>query len=518
MRGFVGCSAPRGPIAALGRVFYGAGWWSQSHIPAEETQAFSRAGMLAPDGRCKFGDAAANGIVRSEGAGILVLKRLSDAENDGDTILGLIRGTAVVNGGRAGSSLTTPSISGERQAMLEALSDAGVSPSSIQYVEAHGTGSRAGDPVELQSIASVFGGEDRLNSPCRVGSIKSNIGHAESAAGVAGIIKTIQALRHKVFPATLHIEQPNPAIDWRTAGIMLERQGSPWEKLAHSPRRAAVNGLALTGTNAHVILEEAPESARTHTPERSLYILPISAASGEALRQRIQEMATLFKRLEGTADTTPIADICYTAAVRRGHLAERVAIVGGDTTRIVGQMERYLAGSDTPSMATGIAKPGGGKIAFIFPGQRSQWIGMGRELLKAEPVFRAILEACDREIRRQAGWSVLDQLEDASPEGPWARIDVIQPTLLAIELALAALWRSWGLVPSAVIGHSMGEVAAANVAGILSLEDTVAIICQRSSLMMRVAGAGAMVVVDLPQAEAEKAIERKRPCLRRCLE
>jgi acyl transferase domain-containing protein len=277
--------------------------------------------------------------------------------------------------------------------------------------------------------------------------------------------------------------------------------------LNDSPRRAAVNGLALTGTNAHVILEEAPETVRVETPERSSYILPISAASEEALRQRVQEMAIQLKGSEGNADTS-LADICYTAAVRRGHLAQRVALVGTDAGQIREQMEGYLAGSDSSCIATGVAKPDGGKVAIIFPGQGSQWIGMGRELLKTEPVFHATLEACDREIRRQAGWSLLEQLEDVSPEGPWARIDVIQPTLFAIEVALAALWRSWGLVPSAVVGHSMGEVAAAHVAGILSLEDAVTIICRRSSLMMRVAGAGAMVVIDLPQAEAEKAIER----------
>ncbi len=234
----------------------------------EQTQAFSRAKMLAADGCCKFADAHADGIVRSEGVGLLVLKPLRDAERDGDRILALIRGTAVSNSGRGGGSMSTPSEAGQRQAMLDALADAGVEPSSIQYVEAHGTGSRAGDPVELAAIASVYGSGSRRSSPCRTGSVKSNIGHAESAAGVAGVIKTIHAFEHHMFPATLHVSRPNPAIDWASSGITLVQEGSFWETENALPRRAAVNGLALTGMNAHVVLEEGPAATPIETPLR----------------------------------------------------------------------------------------------------------------------------------------------------------------------------------------------------------------------------------------------------------
>lgn len=470
----------------------------------EETQAMQQAGILAKNGRCKFGDASSDGIVRSEGVGIVVLKRLSDAQRDGDSILGLILGTDVTHSGRSGGSLTMPSGSGEQEAMRRALADAGVVPASIEYVEAHGTGSRAGDPVELAAIASVYGGADRSTKPCLVGSVKSNIGHAESAAGVAGLIKAVQALRYKQFPATLHVREPNSAIDWESAGIQLSREGSAWTKEDGSPRRAAVNGLALAGSNAHVILEEFIGTQRVEATTRPAFILPISAASEAALRQRATQMLGMLKLLE--ADAVVFEDICYTAAVRRSHLAERVAIVGANVEQVRERLEDFLSSELSLRDSSNHEK----KVAFVFPGQGAQWIGMGRELLKAEPAFRSAMEACDRAIQNEAGWSVLEQLEDASPDGRWTRIDVIQPVLFSIEVALAELWKYWGVEPSAVVGHSMGEIAAARIAGILSLEDAAAIICRRSSLMMSVAGSGAMAVVDLSQEEAEREIATVR--------
>ena len=311
----------------------------------EQSRAFRRAGMLAQDGSCKFGAAAADGIVRSEGAGVLILKRLSDALRDGDPVLGLIIGTAVTNSGKSGGSLTTPSESAQRATMLDALADAAIEPESVQYVEAHGTGSRAGDPVELAAIASVFGGP-RRSPRCRVGSIKSNIGHAESAAGVAGVIKMVQALRQKTFAPTLYAEQPNPAIDWASAGIVLGHERAAWDQPQHAPRRAAVNGLALMGTNAHVLLEEPPSAALFQPPVRSHYLLPISAASDAALRQRAQDILTKLDSL-GKEDDAQLADICYTAAVRRTHLPHRV-VVGGRTSReIRDRLGEYLNGEES---------------------------------------------------------------------------------------------------------------------------------------------------------------------------
>ena len=315
----------------------------------EQSRAFLRAGMLAEDGSCKFGAAGTDGIVRSEGAAVLVLKNLSDAQRDGDPVLGLILGTAVTNSGKSGGSLTTPSETAQRTTMLDALADAGVEPASVDYVEAHGTGSRAGDPVELAAIASVFGGPDRI-SPCRVGSVKSNIGHTESAAGVAGVVKMVQALRHRTFPPTLYAERPNPTIDWASSGIALESEGASWNSPKsspkNSPRRAAVNGLGLMGTNAHVVLEEAPSTARREPPARTQYLLPISASSDAALRQRVQEMLARLDFLDGEADAQ-LADICYTAAVRRTHLSHRIVVAGRNATEIRNRLRDHLSGTES---------------------------------------------------------------------------------------------------------------------------------------------------------------------------
>jgi epothilone polyketide synthase D len=475
----------------------------------EITQAFSRSKMLSPDGRCKFGDASADGFVRSDGVGMLLLKRLSDAERDGDRILAVILGTAMTNDGRGSGFMATPSAEGQRQAMLGALADAGVAAESVDMVEAHGTGTSAGDPIEISAIASVFGrgrGRSRLDAACRLASVKSNIGHTESAAGVISVIRSVQALRHREFPATLHVKEPNPAIDWETAGVSLEREGGAWEKHDSAPRRVAVNGLGLTGTNAHVILEEFPQAQEHRTEAREAYLLLISAASSVALQQRARDIAGALESLPGPGeDPGALTDFCYTASVRRNHLAHRTAVVGSSAGQLRERLEEFASGeaAAVPPTAAAGDKP---RIAFVFPGQGSQWVGMGRELLRDHPVFREALGEIDRAIQAETGWSVLRQLEEPAQEHRLGRIDVVQPTLFAMEVALAKVWSSWGVVPEAVVGHSMGEVAAAHFAGILSIGDAARIICRRSALLTRVAGAGAMVVVDLPRGEAEQLL------------
>ena len=474
----------------------------------ETTQAFSRSKMLSPDGRCKFGDASADGFVRSDGAGMLVLKRLSDAQHDGDRILGVIRGTAMANDGRGSGLLATPSAAGQRQAMLDALADAGCDPRTLDYVEAHGTGTRAGDPIEISAIASVFGRTGDSASACRIGSVKSNVGHTESAAGVISIIRTVLALRHQRFPATLHVIEPNPSIDWRAAGLRLERDGTEWNMPDGASRRASVNGLGLTGTNVHVILEEAPSAVLVATESRSSYLLPLSASSEAALVQRAIDMAKALRAFErkGT-DSLELEDFCYTAAVRRTHLAHRLAVTGANIAELQKGLEKFIVEQESAFVATGrVHDEWRPKVAFVFPGQGSQWVGMGRELLQNNAAFRRSMAEVDAAIQHEAGWSVIQQLQDRALEERLARINFVQPTLFAVEVALAETWRSWGVLPTAVVGHSMGEIAAACVAGILSLEDAVKVICRRSALLTRVAGTGAMVVVDLPRAEAEDLI------------
>jgi acyl transferase domain-containing protein len=426
---------------------------------------------------------------------MLVLKRLRDAERDGDRIAAVILGTAMGNSGRGGGSLTTPSGGGQRQVMLDALAETGVDPASVEYAEAHGTGSRVGDPVELATLMAVYGGARRTGAPCLVGSVKSNLGHAESAAGVAGLIKTVGALLHGVVPATLHVRKANPALDWETAGIALAQKSAVWARPAGGRRRAVVNGLSLTGTNVHVVLEEAPEERRVDTPGRKSWVMPVTAASEAALRARAGQMAAVL------ADGAPVEDVCWTAAVKRSALAHRCAVTGRDAEELREQLERFAAGEPALGAVAGVAERTR-KVAFVFPGNGSHWIGMGRELLATERVFREAMEACDAEIARQAGWSALRQLADDGANGQWARTEVIQPLLFAEGVALAALWQSWGVRPTAVVGHSMGEVAAAHVAGILTLADAVSVICRRSELMQRVAGQGAMAVLNLPEAEA----------------
>jgi acyl transferase domain-containing protein/Zn-dependent alcohol dehydrogenase/NAD(P)-dependent dehydrogenase (short-subunit alcohol dehydrogenase family)/acyl carrier protein len=471
----------------------------------EITQGFSRAKMLSPDGRCKFGDASADGFVRSDGGGMLLLKRLPDALRDGDRILALIPGTAMTNDGRASGFMTTPSAAGQRQAMLDAVADARIEAASIDFVEAHGTGTSAGDPVEIAAIASVFG-RSRTGTPCRMASVKSNIGHTESAAGVIGVIRTVQAFRQQKFPATLHVQEPNPAIDWVTAGVTLELEGSAWEKPDGTPRRASVNGLGLTGTNAHIILEEFPQAPALTAEPRDAYMLPFSAASDAALQQHAKQMSAALAKMGSLANHAgALNDFCYTASVRRNHLGHRAAVVGSNSVELRAQLDEFIREHDTASKGATAhgAKP---RIAFVFPGQGSQWVGMGRELLRSNAAFRHAMEEIDRAIRQESGWSVIDQLEDVSLEHRLGRIDIVQPTLFAIEVALASVWVCWGIVPDAVVGHSMGEVAAAHVAGILTLEDAVKIICRRSALLTRVAGSGAMVVVDLPSDEAQRLL------------
>jgi acyl transferase domain-containing protein/NADPH:quinone reductase-like Zn-dependent oxidoreductase/acyl carrier protein len=477
-------------------------------IGHELTQAYSRSKMLSPDGHCKFGDVTADGFVRSDGVGMLLLKRLSDAQRDGDRILAIIRGTAMANDGRGSGLLATPSEAGQRQAMVDALSDGEVSADSVDYVEAHGTGTFAGDPIEISAIASVFGRRGDGAQACKIASVKSNIGHTESAAGVVSIIRVIQALRHRRYPASLHVKELNPAIDWAAVGVTLERQGGAWEKPAGTPRRASVNGLGLTGTNAHVVLEEAPAAEEAQTLSPDTYLLPISASSLAALKQRAQEIATAIGALQEDEDQSEaLTDLCYTASLRRSHLGHRLAVAGANAAELRRGLEQFAKGQESASVAVGAVgqerKP---RIAFVFPGQGSQWVGMGRELLRTSTVFRRSMEDIDQAIQCETGWSVLAQLEDPSLEPRLTRIDVVQPTLFAMEVALAELWASWGIVPEAVVGHSMGEIAAACFAGILTRQDAAKIICRRSALLTRVSGAGAMVVVDLPPAEAQQLI------------
>jgi acyl transferase domain-containing protein/acyl carrier protein len=465
----------------------------QPHI----TTAYTRSGMLSADGRCKFGDARADGYVRSEGIGVVVLKSLASARRDRDPIHAIILGSAVNNDGRTGGSLGTPGRAGQEELLRAAYRRAGVAPASVQYVEAHGTGTRAGDPVELSALGAVVGRGRVTGRPCYVGSVKTNIGHTEGAAGIAGLIKVALSLEHRVIPASLHCETPTPEVVWSDLGVAIPRDAIAWPD-AESPI-ASVSSFGIGGTNAHVVLAAAPGD--TPKPDGSEppreYLLPLSGRSAEALDALAERYVT---HLSQPGPATAARDTCFTASVRRSHHDHRLAVVGRDRQELVARLDALLRARAAPAILQ--SRPAGRapRVAFVFPGQGSQWTGMGLGLMAAEPAFRRAIERCDAAITAQAGWSLLEELQSGE-RSRLDRIDIVQPALFAMQVALAAQWRAWGVEPAAVIGHSMGEVAAAVVAGALDLQAATRVICTRSALLRRISGQGAMAMVELSPAE-----------------
>ncbi|WP_438004487.1 type I polyketide synthase [Sorangium sp. So ce321] len=477
------------------------------------TQALAASQALSVDGRCKTFDAQANGFVRGEGCGMLVLKRLSDALADGDPVLALIRGSAVNQDGRS-TGLTAPSVLAQKALLRQALESAGVSAADLGYIEAHGTGTPLGDPVEMEALSDVIGGPREDGSTCVLGAVKTNIGHLEAAAGVAGVIKAVLALQREAIPANLHFKALNPRISLDKTPFVIPTEPVPWRPGARR-RLAGVSSFGMSGTNAHAVLEEAPrppadaaagDAAAGDEADAPAVVVPLSARSPGAL------LALARSYRDFLADgALSLRDVAYTAAVRRGHHEHRLAAVARSREELRELLDAAAGGGERPGLARGQAsaeqRP---KVVFVFPGQGSQWLGMGRDLLASEPVFREAIEACDAAIRREAGWSLLDELGADEGRSRLGQIDVVQPALFAMEVALAALWRSWGVEPDAVVGHSMGEVAAAHVAGALSLDDAARVICRRSRLLRRLSGRGAMAVVELPLEQAEAAIAGHR--------
>jgi acyl transferase domain-containing protein len=464
----------------------------QPHV----TVAYSQSRMMAPDGRCKFGDARADGYVRSEGAGVVVLKPMRQAIADRDSIYAVVRGSAINNDGKSSGSLGTPSRSGQERLLQRAYESADTSPGTVQYVESHGTGTSAGDPVELGAIGTVLA--NGRTSPCLVGSVKTNVGHTEGAAGVAGLIKVALSLSQRLIPPSLHCHQPSPNIPWAELSLRVVRQATAWPS-EPGTGIAGVSSFGIAGTNAHVVLGEAPQTdSKTGTKDFDRAVLvPISARSWKSVRG----LANAYARWIGSNEV-PVRDVAYAASRRRSHHVCRFAAVGETRADLKEQLEGWLASGASTDKAIGR------KIVFVFPGQGSQWVGMGRELMQREPVFRESLEACDRALRPFVNWSLLEQLQSnaTAPSYRLSEIDCIQPTLLAIEIALAHLWHSWGIKADAVIGHSMGEIAAAFVAGALTLDDAMRVISCRSKLLRRRAGQGAMAIVELSTEETEAVL------------
>ena len=467
--------------------------------------AYSSSKMMAPDGRCKFGDASGDGYVRSEGAGMVVLKRLDHALAAGDRIYAVIRGSAVNNDGRSSGSMGRPSRLGQEELLRTAYADAQLAPSQVAYVEAHGTGTRAGDPVELGSLQSVLAEGRPPQRRAYVGSVKTNFGHTEAAAGIAGFIKAALVLHHGAIPPSLHFRTPNPNIPWDALPVTIPTTLLPWPE--GLPAVAGVSSYGIGGTNAHVVLEGAPEQQViwAAAPARRSSLLPLSARSPEALRA----LAARYAELLATPAGADLDAVCANAATRRTPLEHRAVFVAADRDMMAEALLQYASGD--AALAEGSVqeretkKP---RIAFVVPGQGAQWVGMARQLMAEEPVFLQALLECDVAARRYVEWSLLEELrrEPGSTDYKLDRIDVIQPTLVAMAIAYAAWLRSIGVRPDAVVGHSMGEVGAAYLGGVLDLDQAMRIICRRSALMRQTSGRGAMAMIDLSMVEAEKRL------------
>ncbi len=467
----------------------------------EISELFTKTKMLSPDGSCKFGDASADGFVRSEGAGILVLKRLSRAIADKDPIYALIRGGAVNNDGRSSGLLVTPSRAGQKEMLRAAWKSAGIAPKDLCYIEMHGTGTSVGDPVEIEAVGTALSDAGATKS-CALGSIKTNLGHTESAAGVSGLIKAALTLQHRLIPPSLHFKTPNPKIAWDTIPVHVAAEALD---LSDEPGLllAGVNSFGITGTNAHIVLQESERQPAENPQGDGPYLLPVSARSPEALQTLLR---AYIMQMQEAASDFPIRDACYTASVRRNHHEYRAAIIGEDLDELGKNLAAAAENEDCDGVVSGRAAARENKVVFVAPGQGSQWLGMAQELFDRDPIFRQAFEQCDSLIAEETGWRLSSRVLGPDAELYLTQIDVIQPALFTMSVALAAVWRGWGIEPDAVVGHSMGEVAAAHIAGILSLEDAVAVICRRSRLMKTLSSAGSMATVELPLREVEKIL------------
>ncbi|WP_242902337.1 type I polyketide synthase [Actinomadura terrae] len=455
---------------------------------------FTRQGALAVDGRCKAFAEAADGTGWSEGVGVLVLERLSDARRNGHEVLAVVRGSAVNQDG-ASNGLTAPNGPSQERVIRQALANAGLTGADVDAVEGHGTGTRLGDPIEAQALLATYGQDRPDDQPLWLGSLKSNLGHTQAAAGVAGVIKMVQALRNGVLPKTLHVDAPSSKVDWSSGGVRLLDEAREWPEVDR-PRRAGVSSFGVSGTNAHVIIEQAPDAASPgvpSAPDPDVVALPVSARAATALRAQ----AGLLRDDVLARPETRLADVGSSLAATRAALHHRAVVVAGGRDEAAAGLGALAAGSPAQDVVAGVADVDG-RTVFVFPGQGTQWAGMGVELLEASPVFAARLAEVAAALSAHVDWSLTEELR-----GPLDRVDVVQPVSFAVMVALAEVWRSHGVTPDAVVGHSQGEIAAACVAGALSLEDAARVVALRSQAIARgPSGRGGMVSVALPVEEA----------------
>ena len=447
---------------------------------------FSRLRALARDGRCKAYAEAADGMGFGEGVGMVVLERLSDARRSGHRVLAVVRGSAVNQDG-ASNGLAAPAGPSQQGVIRRALAAAGLSTAEVDVVEGHGTGTALADPVEVQALIATYGQDRPRGRPLLLGSVKSNIGHAQAAAGVAGVIKMVLAMRHGIVPATLHVDAPSSQVDWSAGSVELVTEAVPWPDGGH-PRRAGVSSFGISGTNAHLIVEEPPgpepsvsgpaDPAGLVAGEPGVVPWVVSARSAAAVTDQARRLAA---HVRAAGDGACLVDIGYSLAVTRSAMGHRAGVVAGDAEGFLARLDALAAGREAPGVVRGAAEGEGtpGPV-FVFPGQGAQWAGMAVGLLESSPVFAEHLAACAAALAPHVDWSLLDVLCEVPGAPPLERVDVVSPALFAVMVSLAALWRAHGVQPAAVAGHSAGEIAAACVAGALSLPDAAKVVALRS--------------------------------------
>ncbi len=491
-------------------------------VSPQKSIAFSKAKMLSPDGRCKTFDAAANGYVRGEGCGIILLKRLSDAVANGDNILAVIRGSAINQDGASGG-LTVPNGPSQQKVIRQALENGGVDAASVSYIEAHGTGTSLGDPIEVGAIGAVFGKTHSKEQPVTLGTVKTNIGHLEGGAGIAGLMKVVLQLQNEEIAPSLHFKEPNPYINWSELPVEVSTKLTPWETNGKS-RIAGVSSFGFTGTNAHIVLAEAPTEVTSQKSEasplppfergdyleRSAHILTLSAKTEKAL----VELVSSYQNHITTHPELKIGDIFYTANTSRAEFNHRLALIASNEKELLEKLGKYKAegtlhatsvsGTFSRELPNNATTP---KIAFLFTGQGSQYVNMAKQLYQEAPVFRAALDECDQILGSLNGKSIKEIIYSEDTETSTLNQTAnTQPAIFAIEYALFQLWQSWGIKPDVVMGHSVGEYVAATVAGVFSLEDGLRLIAARGRLMQQLPEGGEMVSLIASESKVESAI------------
>ncbi|MFJ6214784.1 amino acid adenylation domain-containing protein [Streptomyces sp. NPDC092296] len=484
------------------------------HMAPQYTIAETKGGFLSTEGRSRTFDASADGYVRAEGVGMVALKRLEDALRDGDPIHAVITGTGVNQDGRT-NGITVPNPEAQVSLIQRVCAEAGIEPGSLQYIEAHGTSTPVGDPIEAAALGRALAIGRTPGSRCYVGSVKTNIGHTESAAGIAGLIKTVLSLKHRTIPPHINLEQVNPKIDLASLPFEIPTRPTAWPE-HEGPARAGVNAFGFGGTNAHVLLEEAPvrpepEEAAADPAEETeprWTVLPLTARDPAALPELADGIRTELTGAEGRP-AVALADLGYTLAHRRQHHEARLSLVYSTRESLHEALDAYLRGEPHPRVLLDQQRdPQHSRLTWVFTGMGPQWWAMGRQLYAEEPVYRETIDRCDREIRRLTGWSLVAELSADEADSNMAETWLAQPANFAVQIALAALWRSRGVQPDAIVGHSTGEVAAFYEAGVYTLEDAVEVVVHRSRLQQKLVGTGTMLAVSLPEAEA---VRRVRP-------